>query len=217
TSHHFDLGSVGREPTALYILMPEADAPRLQPLVAWLIADLLDELIEQADRVGAGCPVRMYLDEFRQFGYLPGLSEALPTLRERGISVLLGVQVLSQIEEIYGPAEARTLLGNTETKLLFRAGDLETARMISAWLGRTTVQAVSVTTRGRDRSTTVYPYVRPLMPPEELTRIPDGAVIALAGAAPPLALRQARYCAVGGRTVAPPPSPPRRRALRPRA
>ena len=159
--------------------------------------------------------MRVYLDEFRQFGYLPGLSETLPTLRERGISVLLGVQVLSQIEEIYGPAEARTLLGNTETKLLFRAGDLETARMISAWLGRTTVPAVSVTTRGRDRSTTVYPYVRPLMPPEELTRIPDGAVIALAGASPPLALWQARYFAVRGLTVSPPPFPLRRRTPRP--
>jgi len=215
TSHDFDLGRIGREPTAFYILLPETDGPRLQPLVAWLVADLLDELVEQSDREGLRCPVRVYLDEFRQFGYLPGLSETLPTLRERGISVLLGVQVLSQIEEIYGPAEARTLLGNTETKLLFRAGDFETARMISAWLGRTTVPAVSVTTRGRDRSTTVYPYVRPLMPPEELTRIPDGAVIALAGASPPLALWQARYFAVRGLTVSPPPFPLRRRTPRP--
>jgi type IV secretion system protein VirD4 len=212
TSHHFDLASVGREPTALYILMPEADAPRLQPLVAWLIADLLDELIEQADRVGVGCPVRMYLDEFRQFGYLPGLSEALPTLRERGISILLGVQVLSQIEEVYGRVEARTLIGNTETKLLFRAGDLETARMISAWLGRTTVPVVSVTTRGRrDRSITVHPRVRPLMPPEDLSRIPDGAMIALAGASRPLALWQARYYATPGFAVTHPPFQLRRR------
>src|SRR5207237_8126473 len=163
---------------------------------AGLVAVPLGELVEQSDREGLRCPVRVYLDEFRQFGYLPGLSETLPTLRERGISVLLGVQVLSQIEEIYGPAEARTLLGNTETKLLFRAGDLETAHMISAWLGRTTVPAVSVTTRGRDRSTTVYPYVRPLMPPEEPTRIPDGALSALAGASPPPALCQARYLPV---------------------
>lgn len=212
TSHHHDLAAIGREPTALYILMPETDAPRLQPLVAWLIADLLDELIEQAERVGLRCPVRMYLDEFRRFGYLPGLSQSLPTLRERGISVLLGVQVLSQIEEVYGRVEARTLLSNTETKLLFRAGDLETARMISDWLGCTTVPVVSVTTRGRrDRSTTVHPRVRPLLPPEEVSRIPEGAMIALAGASRPLALWQARYYATPGFVVRHPPFQLRRR------
>jgi type IV secretion system protein VirD4 len=218
TARHFDLTALGRRPSALYILMPETDALQQQPLVAWLVADLLDELIELAEREGLRVPVRMYLDEFRQFGYLPGLSESLPTLRERGISVLLGVQVLSQIEEVYGRVEARTLVGNTETKLLFRAGDLETARMISAWLGRTTVPAVSVTTRGRgDRSMTVRPYVRPLMAVEDLTRIPDGAVIALAGAARPLPLWQARYYAIRGLAISPPPFPLRRRPAPPLA
>jgi type IV secretion system protein VirD4 len=218
TSHHFDLTALGREPAALYILMPETDALQQQSVIAWLVADLLDGLIELAEREGLRVPVRVYLDEFRQFGYLPGFSEALPTLRERGISVLLGVQVLSQIEEVYGRIEARTLVGNTETKLLFRAGDLETARLISAWLGSTTVPVVSVTTRSRgERSTTVHPYVRPLMPVEDLTRIPEGAVIALAGAARPLALWQARYYATRGFAISPPPFPLRRRAAQPLA
>jgi len=196
---------LGREPTALYILMPETEGQRLQPLVAWLVADVIDGLIARADRSGLRCPVRLFLDEFRQFGYLAGLSERLPTLRERGVSVLLGVQVVSQIEEIYGRAEARTLLGNTETKVLFRAGDLPTAQMISAWLGQTSVPAVSVTTRGRARSTTVRPHVRPLVAPEELTRVPEGAMIALTGASRPLALWQARYFETPGFAAVPPP------------
>ena len=215
TSQHFDLGTLGREPTALYILMPETEGERLQPLVAWLVADLIDGLIEQADRAGLRCPVRLYLDEFRQFGYLAGLSERLPTLRERGISVVLGVQVVSQIEKVYGRAETRTLLGNMETKVLFRAGDLETAQMISAWLGWTSVPAVAVTRRGRkDRSTTIRPYVRPLISADDLTRIPDGAVIALPGASRPLALWQARYFETPGfpGLVTPPPFPLHRRA-----
>lgn len=214
TSQHWDPSVLGREPAALYILLPETEGLRLQPLVAWLLADVIDGLIAQADRVGLRCPVRIYLDEFRQFGYLAGLSERLPTLRERGVSVLLGVQVVSQIEKVYGRAETRTLLGNTETKVLFRAGDLETARMISAWLGHTSVPAVSVTTRGRgDRSTTIHPYVRPLVAPEDLTRIPEGAVIALTGESKPLALWQARYFETPGFMMAPPPFPLRLREI----
>lgn len=214
TSQHFDLSILGREPTALYILMPETEGERLQPLVAWLVADLIDGLIEQADRVGLRCPVRLFLDEFRQFGYLVGLSERLPTLRERGISVVLGVQVISQIEKVYGRAEARTLLGNMETKVVFRAGDLETAEMVSAWLGWTSVPAVAVTRRGRkDRSMTIRPYVRPLVSADDLTRIPDGAVIALPGASRPLALWQARYFETPGfpGLVTSPPFPLHRR------
>ncbi len=208
TSQHWDLHTLGREPAALYILLPETEAARLRPLVAWLVADLLDGLIEQADRASLRCPVRIYLDEFTRFGYLAGLSDRLPTLRERGISVLLGAQVISQIEEIYGDRGARTLLGNTETKLIFRAGDLDTARMVSAWLGQTSVPAVSVTTRGRGvRSTTVHPYVRPLAPVEDVSRMPEGSVIALTGASRPLALRQARYFEQAGFTVTPPPFP----------
>jgi|GEM_PF-945867 len=212
TSRHWDFAALGRDPEALYILLPEADAGRLQPLVAWLVADLLDGLIEQADRCGLRCPVRMYLDEFTRFGYLAGLSDRLPTLRERRVSLVLGAQVISQIEDVYGVRGARTLVGNTETKLLFRPGDLETARMVSAWLGRTSVPAVSVTTRGRGaRSVTVHPYVRALAPVEDVTRMPDGAVIALTGASRPLALRQARYFEHAAFQVTPPPFPLRRR------
>ncbi|HKX17917.1 MAG TPA: type IV secretory system conjugative DNA transfer family protein [bacterium] len=193
TAGHWDLGEIGRTPTALYILLPEADASRLQPLVAWLVADLLDTLIEQADRSERWCPVRIFLDEFRRFGYLAGLSDRLPTLRERGVSVVLGAQVLSQIEEVYGARDARTLVANTETKLIFRAGDLETARTVSAWLGETTVPAISRTTGAGGTRATVHPHIRPLATPDDIARLPDGTVLALTGHRPPMVLRQSRY------------------------
>lgn len=208
TARHWDLRTLGREPSALYVLLPEAESTRLQPLVAWLVADLLDVLIDEADRTGLRVPVRIFLDEFTRFGYLAGLSDRLPTLRERGVSVLLGAQVLSQIEEVYGARGARTLIGNTETKLIFRAGDLDTARLVSAWLGRASVPAVSVTTRGRGfRSTTVHPRLRPLAPVEEVTRMPQGMLIALTGSFRPCALRQARYFEDARFAVTPPPFP----------
>lgn len=192
TSGHWDLGQLGRTPSALYILLPEPEAARLQPLVAWLVADLLDTLIDLADRGGRRCPVRVYLDEFRRFGYLAGLSDRLPTLRERGVSVVLGAQVLSQIEDVYGARDARSLVANTETKLIFRAGDLETARTVSAWLGQTTVPVISRTIAPGGARATVHPYVRPLAMPDDILRLPDNTVLALAGACRPFVLRQAR-------------------------
>jgi len=216
TAGSWDLGRLGREPAALYILLPEPDAARLQPLAALLVADLLDTLIDQADRGERRCPVRLYLDEFRRFGYLAGLSDRLPTLRERGVSVLLGAQVVSQIEEVYGQRDARTLIANTETKLLFRAGDLETARLVSAWLGQTTVPLISRTVGPHGARATVHPYVRPLALPEDVARMPDRTVVALAGARRPAVLRQARYFeppvgALLARPIAPPPFPLRTR------
>jgi len=214
TSGHWDLGLLGRTPAALYILLPEPDAARLQPLIAWLVADLLDTLIEQADRGERRCPVRVYLDEFRRFGYLAGLSDRLPTLRERGVSVVLGAQVLSQIEEVYGERDARTLVANAETKLIFRAGDLETARTVSAWLGQTTVPAISRTIGPGGARATIHPYVRPLALPDDITRLPDGTVLALTGARRPFVLRQARYFDPALRMLLRPAEPPF--VLRPR-
>jgi type IV secretion system protein VirD4 len=208
TRTHWDLGALGRTPAALYIVLPEAEAMRLQPLVAWLVADLLDTLIEQADRGERSCPVRVYLDEFRRFGYLAGLSDRLPTLRERGVSVVLGAQVLSQIEEVYGARDARTLVANTETKLIFRAGDLATARTVSAWLGQTTVPAVSRTTGAGGARATVRPYVRPLAMPDEVARLPERSVLVLAGPRRPFVLRQARYYEAAVRDLLPPLGPP---------
>jgi type IV secretion system protein VirD4 len=208
TAGHWDLGLLGRRPAALYILLPEPEAARLQPLVAWLVADLLDTLIEQADRGDRRCHVRVYLDEFRRFGYLAGLSDRLPTLRERGVSVLLGAQVLSQIEEVYGQRDARTLVANAETKLIFRAGDLETARTVSAWLGQTTVPAISRTTGPGGARATVHPHVRPLALPDDIVRIPDGTLLALAGARRPFVLRQARYFDPSVRALLRPPAAP---------
>lgn len=208
TAGHWDLGRLGREPAALYIVLPETDASRLQPLVAWLVADLLDTLIEQADRGERRRPVRLFLDEFRRFGYLAGLSDRLPTLRERGVSVVLGAQVLSQIEEVYGVRDARTLVANTETKLIFRAGDLETARSVSAWLGDTTVPAVSRTVGPGGTRATVHPYVRPLAMPDDIARMPDGIVLALTGRRRPFVLRQARYFDPTVRALLPPAADP---------
>jgi len=208
TTGHWDPGELGRTPTALFVLLPEPEAARLQPLVAWFIADVLDTLIEQADRGERRCPVRVYLDEFRRFGYLAGLSDRLPTLRERGVSVLLGAQVLSQIEEVYGAREARTLIANTETKIVFRAGDLDTARVVSAWLGQTTVPVISRTLGLGGARTTVHPHVRPLALPDDIVRIPDGMVFVLAGARRPMALRQARYFDSAGSALLTVPTPP---------
>jgi type IV secretion system protein VirD4 len=222
TAGHWDLGQLGRTPAALYILLPEPEAARLQPLVAWLVADLLDTLIEQADRGERRCPVHVYLDEFRRFGYLAGLSDRLPTLRERGVSVVLGAQVLSQIEDVYGARDARSLVANTETKLIFRAGDLETARTVSAWLGQTTVPVISHTTGPGGARATVHPYVRPLAMPDDIVRLPDNTVLVLAGARRPFVLRQARYhdasvCVRLGVTRKEPPFALRPRPRRPTA
>jgi type IV secretory pathway TraG/TraD family ATPase VirD4 len=91
---------------------------------------------------------------------------------------------------------------------------LDTAQMVSAWLGQATVPAVSVTTRGRgERSTTVSPRVRPLLPAEDMTRLPDGALIALAGASRPMVLRQSRYFESEAFPVIAPPFPLHRREV----
>ncbi len=58
TSGHWDFARLGREPSALYILLPEEEAHRLQPLVAWLVADLLDGLVRSRGQTRRDSGVR---------------------------------------------------------------------------------------------------------------------------------------------------------------
>jgi type IV secretory pathway TraG/TraD family ATPase VirD4 len=74
---------------------------------------------------------------------------------------------------------------------------------VSAWLGQTTVPAISRTVGAGGVRATVHPYVRPLALPDDIARIPDGTVLALAGARRPFALSQARYFDPPARTLLP--------------
>ena len=111
-----DFSRIGREPTVLYISLPD-DSTALGALQSMLLTQLTQELNECAVREGGRLPVRteIYLDELCNIHpAIPGLETALTISRSRGIRYVLAIQSYSQLAGIYGVA-AETIAANCST------------------------------------------------------------------------------------------------------
>ena len=76
-----------------------------------------------------------FVDELASLNKLPDLPKALAEVRKYGGSFVLGLQTLSQIDEVYGQNTSRIITGLTGTKLIFRTPDSYTAKRMSEFLG----------------------------------------------------------------------------------
>src|SRR3712207_5156563 len=68
---------------------------------------------------------------------IPMLSEYCSTVVERGMSIWMAIQSLSQLEAAYGPQRADTILNNTDAKIFYRpaTGNVKEANQIREALG----------------------------------------------------------------------------------
>lgn len=75
------------------------------------------------------------IDELASLNKLPSLITGLSEIRKYGGCFVLGFQDLSQIEEVYGFSQAKTLSNLTGTKVLFRAVDTDVASRVARYMG----------------------------------------------------------------------------------
>lgn len=98
----------------------------------WLTL-MLKGIMNRAE--GGSSKTWIIIDELASLQKLPTLMTALAEIRKYGGCFVLGFQDLSQIEDLYGHATAKTLSNLTNTKVLFRAIDTDVAQRISRFLG----------------------------------------------------------------------------------
>ena len=144
-----DVADVARKPTFLYLGIPQDQLMEgvgqvfLQMVVRYINRTLLRE----ARHHGGRCPVPViiYLDEWANLGYLPGMDVMLATVRERRIAYILTLQNLNQGVKDYGEAEFKAIVNNLNFWVLFpQAISLEDRKFIAEFLGETTVYEKTV-------------------------------------------------------------------------
>lgn len=75
------------------------------------------------------------MDEVPTLNRMPFLSKSLAEIRQFGGAFVVGYQVFSQLEEIYGDKAAKTISGNLNNRLVFNTPDADTAEIFSKALG----------------------------------------------------------------------------------
>ncbi|WP_051908730.1 type IV secretion system DNA-binding domain-containing protein [Candidatus Odyssella acanthamoebae] len=76
-----------------------------------------------------------FIDELSSLNKLPSLPNAMAEVRKYGGCFVLGLQSLSQLDELYGTHMARSICGLIGTKLVFRSPDAYTAKWLCEFLG----------------------------------------------------------------------------------
>lgn len=79
------------------------------------------------------------IDELPSLNRLPDLEDGLAQARQFGGAYVLGIQLESQLEEIYETKGAQSIMGLTLNKAIFSAGDAKTAKTMADAIGKTEV------------------------------------------------------------------------------
>lgn len=80
------------------------------------------------------------MDEVPTLNRMPFLSRSLAEIRQFGGAFVVGYQVFSQLEEIYGDKGAKTISGNLNNRIIFNTPDADTAEIFSKSLGSEDVE-----------------------------------------------------------------------------
>lgn len=165
-----DMENLHKSLFTFYLAVP-SDKAHVKPLAALVFNYLLDK----AQNSDFENPLFLLLDEFTNFGHIPGFDSRISIIRHRNISVIIGFQNYDQLEQVY-KAGATNLWKNTLTKVLFKPNptDLEMAKKTSEMLGKMTVYKRKITSSGQISEDERGRYL--LEPDEVLTLSSDYAL-----------------------------------------
>lgn len=132
---------IGQEKTIIYLVC--SDQHETMKFLATLFYSFAFlDLVELADRQKTQrlpVPVIFLMEEFANLGEVPDITKKLATCRSRGIDIMLVVQSMAQLRDIYGENATNTILNNCATYLALAVNDPQTAEFINWRSGEVSV------------------------------------------------------------------------------
>ena len=155
-------------PLDLYLVTPPDGIDRVRPLMR-LMLDMIVRRVCSSMEFKDGASVAGYkhrllfmLDELTSLGKVPILEKAIAYIAGYGGN------------GVYGKDNA--LMANCHVRIAYAPNDAETAELLSKMTGKTTVvekkNSVSISKSGRSRSINIAETARPLLTPDECSRLP---------------------------------------------
>jgi type IV secretion system protein VirD4 len=199
----FDLRELRRRPMSIYIGIRPADLHRLKPLLNLFIEQaigLQTKTLPEHDP-SLKHQVAMILDEAPAIGRIPILAESIAYLPGFNVRILLVVQALSQLRDVYGAQTAETMMKSLAVRLAYAPKDFGEANELSQELGNTTVRVKTVSKplaslfdrHRRSRSVNISEQKRPLLLPQEIKELGRDREILIYEGLRPILAKKNRY------------------------
>lgn len=168
-------------PVSLYLVVGAADINRLRPLIRLILNLIISRICERMEFVhGAQKKTKrrllMLLDEFTSIGKMEIVNKSIAFSAGYGINYLLVIQDIEQLIDTYGKQNG--IKGNCHVRIAFAPNTLETAKELSEMTGKTTVVSQKTSLSGsrsghlKNASVSLSETARPLLTPDECTRLP---------------------------------------------
>lgn len=164
-----DLDSLAREKFTFYLAVP-ARKTHLKPVAALIF----NYVLQYAEEQHFEHPLFLSLDEFTNFGMIPGIADRLGIIRHKKIGVMLGIQDAMQLERVYGREDATIMFGQLGCRIFFRPRTIDVAERISKMAGQSTVYERKVSSTGQIQE---KESGRPLIDPSEVMSLPDSKML----------------------------------------
>ena len=161
--------------TALFVIISDSDST-FSFIAAIMYQQLYDMLYMVADsRPGGRLPIhtRFIQDEFANIGKQQDFEIKIATMRSREISVIVILQNLAQLKNLYKDSW-ETIFGNCDTTVFLGGKEPSTLEYISKLIGNTTIDYLSINeTKGSNWSYSKGNQLinRPLIAPDEIGRL----------------------------------------------
>lgn len=191
----FDLREMRHRRQWIYFAVTPANVDRLRPLLNLFWQQLTDTLtaIRPEEDPLSRHQVLFLLDEFPQLGTMPVLASAAAFVAGYNVRVVYVMQDKRQVRKLYGDAGGEALIGTTGLEIVFGTKDQGLAEELSRRIGTDTVKQrsqsrpTSLLTGGNGRdSETVSEAARPLLLPQEITRLQNREILVFRSGLPPV-------------------------------
>ena len=175
-SSDFEFNIIGKEPTALYVIVPDEDKTyfTLVTIIVGLLYRDLVKLANSTEKKKLPYEIDFILDEFANCPPLADIEAIVSVARSRGMHFHFFIQSFSQLDNVYGKEVAQIILDNCGL-IYLKTNTQDTAEAISKRLGKKTIesnsvrQSMSLLNYNGDRSTNLIG--RDLMTPEEVKQL----------------------------------------------
>ncbi len=174
-----DFTTIDERPTAIFLIIPDEIRIRY-PLAILFVTQLYKRLIDKAQELGGELKRHVYfmLDEFGNMPRFPEFGSSMAVGRSRGIYFELCVQSYSQLYQVYGQDEGKTIKDNCPINVYIASEDTTTNKEFSELLGKKTIvkttEQRSVGPDGKEsKSYSDQIISRPIAYPEELMSFKD--------------------------------------------
>ena len=197
-NNDIDFKNIGRKPTAVFLIIPDEKENRhvFASLFITQAYKALVELASSSEGKGGSCPhpVNFMIDEFANMPVIPGMDNKITVARSRGISFMLIIQALSQLNAKYTAEVAKIISSNCNMQVFLASNDNETAEYFSKICGEKTTREKNISVGPDGKESISYSLnSRALIKPEELLTLPAGTSIVKLLREQPAKVNQVEY------------------------